>query len=281
MAAARSGVRAIVVETAGRADVPPMLGRRAGDPLTEVELLPRLHHVTVDRRGALEEYLRQEVPGPIPAAVLARSRTFELFVEATPGMSDLLTIGKVWELGRRPRKKPRTDPYDLVILDAPASGQLAGLLAAPRTFSQLARVGPVARQAARIEHAITDNADVGAVVVTTPEQMAVTRRSSYSRRFPNGFGIGSERSSSTGRRRRGSAPKMGSPSRRLPTIRPSAALFGSTLACRRGVASSSGWWASFRPYPASHCRFYSKRIGRGHIEHLAEFLIGSAHESPQ
>ena len=81
--------------------------------------------------------------------MLARSRAFQLFVEATPGMSDLLTIGKVWELGQRPRHKPRTDPYDLVILDAPASGQLVGLLAAPRTFREIARVGPVAGRAGR------------------------------------------------------------------------------------------------------------------------------------
>lgn len=57
--AARSGLRAPVVETAGRADVPSLLGRPAGDPLTEVE---------IDRRGAFEEYLRQEVPGPISRA---------------------------------------------------------------------------------------------------------------------------------------------------------------------------------------------------------------------
>jgi len=173
-AAARSGLRALVVETAGRADVPSLLGRPAGDPLTEVELLQGLHHVTIDRRGALEEYLRQEVPGPISAAVLARSRAFGLFVEATPGMSDLLTIGKVSELAARKRRKPRTHPYDLVVLDAPASGQLLGLLAAPRTFSEIARVGPVARQASRIDRAISDTADVGAIVVATPEQMAVT-----------------------------------------------------------------------------------------------------------
>jgi anion-transporting ArsA/GET3 family ATPase len=187
VAASRSGRRTIVVETAGRADVPPMLGRPAGDPLTEVPLLPGLNHVTIDRRGALEEYLRQQVPGLIAAAVLARSRAFELFVEATPGMSDLLTIGKVWELGRHPRRKPHTDPYDLVVLDAPASGQLVGLLAAPRTFSQIARVGPVARQASGIDRAIAGSADVGALVVTTPEQMAVTEalelQSALSERF--------------------------------------------------------------------------------------------------
>ena len=189
VAAARSGLRALLVETAGRADIPPLLGRCPGDPLTEVELLPRLHHVTIERRGALEEYLRREVPGPIPAALLARSRAFQLFVEAAPGMSDLLTIGKVWELGRRPRHEQNARRYDLVILDAPASGQLVGLLAAPGTFGRIARVGPVARQAAGIERALTDEAGVGALMVATAEQMAVTEALELEATLSERFGV--------------------------------------------------------------------------------------------
>ena len=129
--ATRRGLRTIVVETAGRADVARMLGGRAADPLVEVELQRGLHHVTIDRRAALEEYLRYEVPGLFPAAMLARSAAFQAFVDAAPGMSDLLTIGKVWELVQRPRHKPHADEYDVVILDAPASGQLVGLLGGP------------------------------------------------------------------------------------------------------------------------------------------------------
>jgi anion-transporting ArsA/GET3 family ATPase len=189
VAAARTGLRALVVETAGRADVPPLLDRSAGDSLTEVELLPKLHHVTIEHRGALEEYLRREVPGPIPAAMLARSRTFQLLVEAAPGMSDVLTIGKVWELGQRPRHTPHTHPYDLVILDAPASGQLVGLLAAPGTFSRIARVGPAARQAAAIERGLTDKADVAALVVATAEQMAVTEAVGLKATLSDRFGV--------------------------------------------------------------------------------------------
>ena len=189
VAAARSGARVIVAETAGRADVPPMFGHRAGEPLVETELLPDLHHITIDRQVALEEYLRLEAPGPVPAAVLARSRAFGLFVEAAPGMSDLLTIGKVWELAQQPRHRRNALAYDLVVLDAPASGQLVGLLAAPRTFSQIARVGPVARQASRIAGALSDPSTVGVISVATPEQMAVTEAIALQRALSDEFGI--------------------------------------------------------------------------------------------
>ncbi len=174
VAEVRRGRRTIVAEVAARADVARLLGGRAGDPLRETEPYPGLHHVTIDRRRAMEEYLRDEVPGPLPAALLARSRAFEVFVAATPGMSDLLTIGKVWELAQRPRHRRGASPYDLVVLDAPASGNLVGLLAAPRTFGSIARVGPVARQAAAIDRTLTDAGCTQVIAVATPEQMPVT-----------------------------------------------------------------------------------------------------------
>jgi len=187
--AARAGLQTIVAETAGRADVARMLKRRAGDPLVEVELEPGLHHVTIDRQAALEEYLRHEVPGLLPAAALARSAAFQAFVDAAPGMSDLLTIGKVWELVQRPRHRPRTSEYDLVILDAPASGQLVGLLGAPRMFAAIARVGPVARQAGTVERALRDPHSVGVIAVATPEQMAVSEALALQTSLAERFGI--------------------------------------------------------------------------------------------
>jgi len=174
IAAARRGLSTIVAEVAGQSDVAAVLGVEPAERLREVELEPNLHHITIERRAALQEYLREEVPGVLPAAILSRSNLFELFVEATPGMRELLTIGKVWELTQRPRHTRGARPYDLVVLDAPASGQLIALLGAPRTFSSIARVGPVAHQGSEIDRMLKDPGYVGLIAVTTAEQMAVT-----------------------------------------------------------------------------------------------------------
>ncbi len=174
VAAARRGLRAVVAEVADRRDVAGMLGAEAGRDHHELEIYPGLYHVAIDRRPALEDYLRDEAPGPLPATILARSRAFELFLEATPGMGELLTIGKAWELAQRPRHRRGAQQYDLVVLDGPASGQLVGLLQAPRTFNSIARVGPVARQGAAINQMLCDPVLTGVVAVTTAEQMAVS-----------------------------------------------------------------------------------------------------------
>jgi anion-transporting ArsA/GET3 family ATPase len=174
LAAARQGRRTLVAELAGRQDVARALGARAGGGLEEVRLRPDLYHVSIERQATLRDYLSHEVPGPLPVGRLTRSRTFSLFVDATPGMGELLLIGKVWELAGARRRRSGVRPYDLVVLDGPASGQLMALLWAPSTFGAIARVGPVARQTKGIQRLLTDHSQTAVMLVTTPEQMAVT-----------------------------------------------------------------------------------------------------------
>ena len=68
---------------------------------------------------------------------------------ATPGMRELLSIGKVWELAQLERRTRGAAPYDLVVVDAPATGHGVGILRTPRTFAEIARVGPIAHQGGR------------------------------------------------------------------------------------------------------------------------------------
>ena len=179
--AARRGRQTIVAEVAARSDVARLLGARGAADRREVELAPALHHVSIEPQGALEEYIRDEVPGRVPGMILARSRAFDVLATATPGMRELLTVGKVWELAQRPRRTSGARPYDLVILDAPASGHAAALLGAPRTFASIANVGPVARQGAAIDRMLCDRRLTGVIAVATPEQMAVSETLDLSR----------------------------------------------------------------------------------------------------
>lgn len=190
VAAARRGLRTALVEVTGDHDTAaraPETDSAIGRAATR----PGLEHVTVDRRAALRDYLRAEVPGGLPLSIVARNRMFELFVDAAPGLAELLTIGEVCNLAQ-PRGRRRGGPrYDLVVLDGPASGHLLGLLTAPRTFASIARVGPVATQATAIDRMLCDRALLAVIGVTTPEQMAVTEtlalRAGLERELNSGF----------------------------------------------------------------------------------------------
>lgn len=174
LACARRGLHTIVVEVAGRRDVPALLGVPGGRALDEHQLAGDLRHMTIDPGAALEDYLSHEVPGPFPARWMARNRSFLAFVEAAPGLRELLTIGKVWELTQHPRRRGHGQTYDVVVLDGPSTGQLLGLLEAPDTYRRVARVGPVAGQAVGIQRALLDPGRTGVLIVATPEQMAVS-----------------------------------------------------------------------------------------------------------
>lgn len=171
LVAARRGLRAIVAEVARRDDVSRALG---GDGIAEEELAPGLHHVSIDPERAMELYLVDQLPSRALADLLTSSRTFTYLAAATPGMRELLTVGKVWELAQEDRRTPGAAPYDLVILDAPATGHGVAILSAPRSFAETALVGRIARQGRTIDAMVSDPARTGVVAVARAEEMPVT-----------------------------------------------------------------------------------------------------------
>src|SRR5205823_2434669 len=152
--AARRGLRTVVAELQGQERVQqtfepaPPAQPVVGEHFVEVELAPGLFTISIDPDHAMDEYLRVKV-GAV-GHMLGSSRLFHAFTMATPGMRELLSIGKVWELSQSHRRTEGADPYDLVIVDAPATGHGVGLLRTPRTFSEIARVGPIAHQGRQI-----------------------------------------------------------------------------------------------------------------------------------
>jgi anion-transporting ArsA/GET3 family ATPase len=172
-AAAARGLRVIVAEVAARDDVSRAFGGAAGgDGFVERDLGGGLHHISIDPESALEEYVHDQLPRGL-SDVLASSRLFSYLVAATPGLRELLTVGKVWELAQPDRRTPGARPYDLVILDAPATGHGMAVLTAPGTFAGAARVGPVARQGGTIHAMLADPSRTAIVAVATAEEMPV------------------------------------------------------------------------------------------------------------
>jgi anion-transporting ArsA/GET3 family ATPase len=169
--AARRGLRTIVAELASQERLQGVFSRTGGGRFRELELAPGLFTISIDPQQAMDEYLRVKA-GTIGQA-LGSSRLFQAFAMATPGMRELLSIGKVWELAQLDRRTRGAAPYDLVIVDAPATGHGVGLLRTPRTFADIARVGPIAHQGQTIADTIADRDFTGVIAVATPEEMPV------------------------------------------------------------------------------------------------------------
>jgi anion-transporting ArsA/GET3 family ATPase len=170
LAAARTGKRTMIAEVAQQERLSRVF-RSEGLGYSEAQLAPNLFGMSVNPERALKEYLGQQV-GSALGGLLTGNRIFEYFAAAAPGVRELATIGKVWELAQLERRS-RAAPYDLVILDAPASGNGLGMLRSPRTFGDIARVGPIRRRADAIHGFLTDGSRTGVVSVALPQEMPV------------------------------------------------------------------------------------------------------------
>ncbi len=122
--------------------------------------------MAMDTEASLREYLHLQLRLPTVAPLGALARAFDFVATAAPGVREILTVGKIgWEVRER--------HYDLVVVDAPATGHIVGQLTAPQAINDLVRVGQVREQTGWLADLLADPATTGLVVVTTPEEMPV------------------------------------------------------------------------------------------------------------
>jgi anion-transporting ArsA/GET3 family ATPase len=163
---ARAGRRTLVCEVDAKGDLaaafetPPLAFRPR-------QVTGGLVAMTMDTEESLKEYLRLQLRVPLLARLGPLARTFDFLASAAPGVREILTVGKLaWEV--------REDHYDLVVVDAAATGHIVGQLRAPAAINELVAVGLVREQTGWIRQILTDPATTGVVVTALPQEMPVT-----------------------------------------------------------------------------------------------------------
>jgi anion-transporting ArsA/GET3 family ATPase len=132
----------------------------------EREVSPGLWAMSMDTEESLKEYLRLQLKVPLIAKIGPLARTFDFVANAAPGVKEILTVGKfLWEV--------RARSYDLIVVDAVATGHIAGQLAAPSAIQELVQVGLVRDQTGWMLDILGDPAQTGVVIVSAPEEMPV------------------------------------------------------------------------------------------------------------
>ena len=158
--AAAEGKRTIVCEVSSQENASRIFDH-AEVGFHEVEMEENLWSISIDPDESMREYVLLQLKVRAMRDLLFRSRIFSYLAAATPGLKELVTIGKIWELAQLDRKVKSGRKYDLVIVDAPATGHGIGFLQTPRTFAAIARVGPIHSQAQRLDRFITDHEQTG------------------------------------------------------------------------------------------------------------------------
>ncbi len=192
LAAARRGTRTLVLDTTGASarlrslfagqDVSQQAEPEAEE--APVQLTESLWSASIDPDRALLEWM-QSLGGRMPARMLASRTSFQYFAAAAPGGRELVCMVKVCDLAGL--TGPRG--YDLVVLDAPATGHALAMLSSPRTFASIARVGPVATQAQRVQEILADPALTGYLAVAQASEMAVSETLDLQRELSEQLGV--------------------------------------------------------------------------------------------
>jgi anion-transporting ArsA/GET3 family ATPase len=190
--AAERGKRTIVCEVGAQERLSRVF-HHAEVGFHETPMADNLWAISIDPDEAMREYVLLSLRMRAMRDLLFRSRIFSYLAAATPGLRELVTIGKIWELAQPDRKVADGRQYDLVIVDAPATGQGVAFLQTPRTFANIARVGPIASQAQALDSFLTNHRRTGVAIVALPEEMPVNETAMLEREMTEKVGAAVDR----------------------------------------------------------------------------------------
>jgi anion-transporting ArsA/GET3 family ATPase len=168
--AAEQGQRVLVVEADDKGAIPgnfeqPSVG------FEPREVYPGVCAMAMRTEDSLKEYLRLNLRVPVLGRLGPLARVLDFVATAAPGVKEILTVGKVcWEV--RESIEGRAD-WDLVVVDAAATGHIIGQLDAPRAIQELVSVGMVREQTDWMVELLSDHSVTSLNVVATPEEMPV------------------------------------------------------------------------------------------------------------
>ena len=164
--AADRGKRTLVCEVDAKGNLADFF-ETAPTRFEEREIAPRLWAMSMDTEASLKQYLSMQLKIPLVARIGPVAKMFDFVASAAPGVREIVTVGKLcWEV--------KEQHYDLIVVDASASGHIVGQLAAPQAINQLVQVGLVRQQTGWMLDILDDPKITGLVVVATPAEMPVS-----------------------------------------------------------------------------------------------------------
>ncbi len=167
---ARRGKRVLVCEVNAHERVAPLLGAPASGSSAR-EIVPGLFSVNVTPRDAMREYGIMVLKFRSIYDAVFENRLVRFFLRAIPSLAELVVLGKILhEVRAEEHGHPR---WDLVVLDAPATGHAVQLLRVPAALLDTVPPGPLRRDAQWMRDLLVDPLVTALSIVTLPEEMPV------------------------------------------------------------------------------------------------------------
>jgi anion-transporting ArsA/GET3 family ATPase len=172
LAAAAQGMRVLVAMCNAKDRLSYMLETGPIGPHIQ-SVMPRIEAVNMEPGAALEEYGLLVLRVRALYKVVFENRFVAAFLRGTPGIDAWAMLGKA-QYHAREKDADGRDRYDMVIVDAPATGHGLDLLRVPQVIMDVAPPGLLRREAEKAHELFQDPERSGVMLVTLPEEMPST-----------------------------------------------------------------------------------------------------------
>lgn len=169
--AARQGKKTLLlgVDTLDRFEA--LLGYQGEEKSLKV-VEDKLYSTILNPKSVANDFIETHIPIRTLSKKIANSGLFKYWFEATPMLSELLMLGKIWKLATETKTLSSKPVWDCIVVEAPATGHSLGLLGASETAAQLL-VGPMRSKADEITAMLRDPEFTSLVIATLAEDMPV------------------------------------------------------------------------------------------------------------
>lgn len=174
LAAARFGLRTCVLQLNSREaiahyfDRPPV----GFDPVRLSDQLP-LYAANLRPEDALREYGIMKLRFRALYRLVFENEVMRRLLRMVPGLNETVLLGKAWYMENELYDAEGRPEWDLLVVDAPATGHGVSLLQLPETILGAVPVGPMAEDARQMRALLVDPRRTSFHVVTLPQELPV------------------------------------------------------------------------------------------------------------
>lgn len=164
------GLRVLCCEVTAKETVSALLGAPpSGTTITQID--KSIWSVHVRPQEAMREYGLMVLRFKAVYSAVFENRVVRYFLRAVPSLPEIVMLGKVWWHVAQDRDETGRLRWDLVLLDAPATGHGITFLGTPRTILELVSEGPMVRDMRNMQQTLLDPAQTAVHLVSLPEEM--------------------------------------------------------------------------------------------------------------
>lgn len=181
---ARKNKRVLLLELGETSFFKSIFPEAGGDEA--IQVLPQLWVQRIDPISCLQEYILHFLKVEKWVQLLMGHSAMRTFIRVAPALKELALFGKITS---GPRGVGPDMPYDVVVVDAYATGHFKALLMAPVGILAAIPVGPMGEQSRSMVEVLKDKNTTECFIVTLPEELPVNESIELADFLKNEFSI--------------------------------------------------------------------------------------------